>query len=34
MLALGLQRTPEELKKPEFNYFIVFKIDLRRLIKL
>lgn len=33
MAAVGLQRTPDELKNPDFNYYIAFKIDLNEVDK-
>lgn len=33
MLAIESQRTPDELKNPELNYYIAFKIDLQETDK-
>lgn len=33
MAAVDLQRTPDELKNPDFNYYIAFKIDLNETDK-
>lgn len=33
MAAVELQRTSDELKNPELNYYIAFKIDLKEIDK-